>query len=130
MYCRNCGNELPENSTYCNKCGFKQYTAPNINTRLNVHKLKAYKKLQKCTCLECGYSGLMGIVRYKNSFEKRFLFPLIPVFMVTFITFASKFPSWGTLIVNMITWLIMDAILGNDKKVLYCPSCEKEIIEK
>lgn len=130
MYCRNCGNELPENSAYCNKCGTKQDTATNTNTQSNAQKLKTYKKLKECTCLECGYSGLMGIVRYKNSFEKRFLIPLIPVFIVAFITYAIKLPFWGSLIAVAVTWLVMDAVLGNDKKVLYCPNCGKEIIEE
>lgn len=130
MYCRNCGNELPENSAFCNKCGTKQDTATNTNTQSNIQKLKAYKKLKKCTCLECGYSGLMGIVRHKNSFEKRFLIPLIPVFIVSFITYAIKLPFWGSLIAVAVTWLVMDTVLGNDKKVLYCPNCGKEIIEQ
>lgn len=130
MYCRNCGNELPENSAYCNKCGTKQDTTTNTNTQSNDQKLKAYKKLKKCTCLECGYSSLMGIVRHKNSFEKRFLISLIPVFIVSFITYAIKLPFWGSLIAVAVTWLVMDTVLGNDKKVLYCPNCGKEIIEQ
>lgn len=130
MYCRNCGNELPENTAYCNKCGTQQDTATKSNTQLNAQKLKVYKRLKNCTCLECGYSGLMGIVRPKNSFVKRILIPLIPVFIVCFITYANKIPYWGSLIASTITWIVMDALLGNNKKVLYCPNCEKEIIEK
>ena len=85
---------------------------------------------KKCTCLECGYSGVMGIARPKNSFEKRFLIPLIPVFIVEFITYAIKLPFWWSVIAVAMTWLVMDTVLGNDKKVLYYPNCEKEIIEK
>ena len=130
MYCKDCGNELPENSAYCNKCGAKQDASTNTNTQSNAQKLKTYKKLKKCTCLECGYSGLMGVVKPKNSLCKRFLIPLIPAFIVAFITYAKNLPTWGSIIAVTVTWIIIDIVLGNEKKVLYCPNCGKEIIEK
>ncbi len=122
---------MSDDSTFCSNCGNKQIDESNNSDKAQTaQRLKPYNKLKQCTCLECGYSGLMGVVKPKNSLCKRFLIPLIPAFIVAFITYAKNLPTWGSIIAVTVTWIIIDIVLGNEKKVLYCPNCGKEIIEK
>lgn len=91
-----------------------------------AQRLKPYKELQYCTCLECGYSGLMGVIRYKNGIIKRIVIPLIVCFIVG--GFMRSFI--GGFIAGIIVTVIVNLLLGNHKRVLFCPNCQKTIVQR
>lgn len=132
MYCRSCGSELRDGDIFCSKCGAQQ-NVENLTKNEDdskeaiVKKLKPYKRLKKCSCLECGYEGLMGVVGLHNPMAT---YILRIVFYV--ISFAILFSILGARLITFLIFgfsiAIIDLIIG--KKRLFCPSCEREIIEK
>ena len=98
----------------------------NDEKAIIAQRLKPYKNLEPCTCLECGYSGLMGVVRYKNGFMKRIVIPLIICGIAGYLTGSFI----GGLIVGFIVGIIVDAVFGNHKKVLFCPNCQRKIVQR
>lgn len=115
---------------------------------LNIKKFASSKE---CSCLECGYNGLMGVVKSKMTSGKAamltFAFVIlgIPIGSAAFIAIlAILMESTGigySEELNLI-WIVLVSlsVLGyslhqlypglRDKKVLFCPNCEKEIIER
>ncbi len=70
--CTDCGCQLPTGSLYCPSCGklgSTEYPSEKIE-RVAVlperirDKLRNYQRVEEITCRECGYVGLMGIVKH------------------------------------------------------------------
>lgn len=85
--------------------------------------IKKYKKHVTITCLECGYTGLMGVKAEKTKWPNCFLLAIL----VTLI--AADFVSLGMLPgVFGATVGISSGILK--RSTLLCPSCEKDLIQE
>jgi len=133
MFCSKCGKEISDNSTFCQYCGEKiegvqkESNSSEIITerqKIIMDKLKPYPKRVECTCTECGYKGLMGVIRTQPVDVGRKVIGAILGFGFSFFLFWHHQRLCGTLIV-FLTLILM----GIRKKVLYCPSCESELIE-
>ena len=129
MYCKNCGHEIPDASIFCKDCGSRQTEAVATSTpQQNNQKLRNFKKLRQCTCLDCGYQRLMGIVGYKHSAFIRYSVRLLIVIVITVLTnFVVSISWWATMLVYVVAFSMVEARLG--KQILFCPNCEKNIIE-
>ena len=67
MYCRNCGNKLPENSAYCNKCGAKienAYTETFVinNTIIETKPMSQNAKDLKIMGYILAFLPLLGLI--------------------------------------------------------------------
>jgi hypothetical protein len=86
-----------------------------------LENIKKYKKHVTITCLECGYTGLMGVKSDKTKWLNCFLLGAI----VT--TLAA-----GVVSLNMLP-IIFGATVGISseivkKFILQCPSCGKDLL--
>ena len=133
MYCRHCGNEINEGDAFCPKCGKPQNEENKAESNTNpqaeiTQRLKPYKKLKQCTCLDCGYTGLMGVVRKQKM-------PIgTRVFSILIYAIALGI-LYGLFGMSIVTFLLLGVVIGIvdfvlEKKVLFCPSCCKEVNER
>ena len=119
---------------------------PLQGDKRTLSNIKKFDSNKECQCLECGYNGLMGVVRNKMNPGAAVLLGLLFgviafVVSVVFIfgvmeaggapltsTFTSIFPV--IIALTVAGWSINFMRNLSEKKVLFCPNCEKEIIEK
>jgi len=134
MYCQKCGKENPSTSAFCSHCGSslvedKAKNTPNQNDVLA--NLRLFKKHKNCLCLECGYSGLMGIVKKAplTSKEKRSIWGARALSIVIFLFGLSQgaISRMISILISVFLWLSYD--FKYDRKVLFCPACKTEITE-
>lgn len=139
MFCTNCGEGIDERSSFCNKCG--QYVAENRVAYLEssllkkkfatykdltpelLEKLKLYQIHTNMSCLECGYSGLMGVTSTVAPWYCSLWF-WAPAFILLSLT--------G---VGFIAIFFVGAFIGvisfySQKKHTVCPSCDKSLVSK
>lgn len=137
-YCTNCGHEIPSGDVYCRECGAKatptvgQSNSSTQDVRVDprMQKLRNYKETKECTCLECGYTGLMGVVGSSTSGIRRAVPWIIATLAFLVHWIFGRFGLFTNILSFIMTLMIFNAILGNWKKVLYCPNCDRKIIEK
>ena len=132
MFCSKCGKKLEKDSQFCNTCGAA--TAEKATTTISDEKirteLKNYRNLtsDEVTCLECGYSGLMGISDQKVvsfSFLKGFIYSILTLIVVLIGTFLSSI-----LILQIIVWigglrLLYGIWVYVNRRYIVCPSCNR-----
>lgn len=81
--------------------------------------LRKYNKHTNATCLECGYSGLMGVKKSKRPWYLSW-WTVIALFLVTL-------PFGG---IGGVTWFFIALAMGLFlKHVMECPSCGAELEE-
>ena len=96
-----------------------------------LKNLKKYNKLENCICLECGYNGLMGVVRK----QKPTLFNNIGLAIFLFFSLNGLYKlvfyndSFQWQIQNFVEFfgclVISIACFCNRKSILCCPNCGK-----
>lgn len=81
------------------------------------HELKAFKTLTTLTCLECGYSGLMGETTVVPRYLSAWLW--LPVVYVICVLFS------GSALMSLIIGVVVGVLLVLfHKKFAHCPSCK------
>ncbi len=84
------------------------------------HELKAYRAVTNSTCLECGYSGLMGRITVVPWYLSWWLW--LPLIGVACLLFAN-----GALMSIVIGAVVGVVVVLFYKKLLYCPSCRSTL---
>lgn len=100
-------------------CGVISLIDPKI-----AENLKQYTKHKECTCLECGYEGLMGVVK-----------PVLPVYiriplkisLVIIITIVYSLLGKDIFVLLALGAIIAPLWIKLDKHYLFCPSCQQMI---
>lgn len=133
MFCYKCGKVIDEGAVYCQYCGACIHQNDSQPSKQEMmRKLKRFKATEKCTCLECGYEGLMGIVEIQELPRKQrigFLvlkiIAIIAVFpLLRFVNFAAG------LIIGTVIAVVVEKIESSYRtKILFCPSCDKELVK-
>ena len=111
------GSETPPPST--------TPTSDGVLAATRLQRLRQYEKHQELLCLECGYSGLMGIASPGKA-PWYFGWPgFILFFPVIWLLYEI---SWIVAIVAMVAW-----VLGSNNSTvatLHCPNCDQLISER
>jgi len=85
--------------------------------------LKKYKNHVSIMCLECGYSGLMGVKSEKAKYLTAFgMATLITLIAAGFVSLSCLPMVWGG------SFGVLSGLLVT--KILSCPNCEKDLILK
>lgn len=65
--CQHCQTVMAQEATYCNKCGVPVPITFSPDSPVSqdaiLAELRRYSQHVDLTCLECGYRGLMGVVK-------------------------------------------------------------------
>jgi hypothetical protein len=94
--------------------------------------LSQYSKHQQCTCLHCGYSGLMGVHREEDKISKNKGWVIFSVSVGLFIFYdvylemkgLPLLPWWLPIIVV----IILSVFQASQKQIyLACPNCNSEL---
>lgn len=92
-----------------------------------LENLRPYKQHINRLCLECGYNGMMGVVKVKRPWYTSFwFFILLTVFIfvpIGLIMFGID-PLWTGIALGVIFGL---ATRNNKQIITLCPNCKKEI---
>ena len=135
MYCSKCGKELPNEARFCPSCGASctAETADSQPTqREMMQKLKRFQNLQNGTCLECGYQGLMGVVKEQEFTSQQktafFVLRMVAVIVAIYLLSPRGF-LWGLILGFTVAFLIGLIEKRYKKKILYCPCCDREVLE-
>lgn len=108
---------------------------PNYHSQVNIlpeHiriSLGKYENHQNLTCLECGYSGLMGVKEIKNKTSIKQDIPKIIMLLAviaTILLFIYPVPWWLVLLGTFIYLIITVKTVT----ILECPNCQNELIKK
>lgn len=139
MFCSNCGHQAGE-AKFCPECGSAISegqvsqsievvpNSPGISTSV-ITDLKKYQEHIELTCLECGYKGLMGVIRREKNTGARTAFWVIlilamSIYILTFgggatpLLFGAAIGLIGTFAVAKL-WPV--------KTYVHCPSCNKDL---
>lgn len=111
-----------------------------------LKNIDKFSQTKECKCLLCGYKGQMGVVRNKISL---FLALVLAVIfgIVVYVIFSAVFfgisdyigLNYNSMLITTFSILILLSVAQfsiqfvrelTRKKVLFCPNCEKEIVEK
>lgn len=135
MFCSKCGTAVADDSQFCSKCGQstldtttsgqrasdkKQFSSYEDLTPELREKLKAFQKHTNMACLECGYSGLMGVT---GTIVPWFMswWVWIPIFALIGLTGVGFV---GAIILGLIIGFVRTKVL---KKKTVCPSCDTHL---
>lgn len=131
-FCVYCGSKLDDLAAFCGSCGgeiqklynsqvetqqtfLKTESEMSEKIRLN---LRQYRKHKTLTCLECGYSGLMGVTKETLSGVGFWISLLIVGFLLGYLFGA----------IGWIAGLAIGAVAGlSSKAKVMCPNCNKEL---
>ena len=107
--------------------------------RLNLAKCQNH---QQMTCLECGYSGLMGVYREVRHWRKPIVVVAVIYFSLalyaSFLSGANEaldvvatlvfllFPSW----VNYLVGAFIFLTISTKTQMFLCPNCERELVKR
>ena len=99
--------------------------------RANLAKFNKHTNL---TCLECGYVGLVGVVRKKYEFKLAWFVPflLVTLYTIFVMSLALLNPFSPSLNMPNIWFSLISGgvagIFGTEIKMVYsCPNCESEL---
>jgi hypothetical protein len=94
--------------------------------------LAQYSKHQQCTCLHCGYSGLMGVHREEENVSnskatKIYAIILTPIILWDLYLAMKGLPllPWWIILIVMIGVMIYQVI--SKQVYLTCPNCNTEL---
>ncbi len=89
-----------------------------------VENLKKYENYEKCTCLECGYEGMMGVGEPTVKAYVR-----IPINIVLTVSAMLIFLFSAKSIINIVLILavVVPILIKLNKHYLYCPNCGKKL---
>ena len=90
-----------------------------------LENLRPYKQHINRLCLECGYHGMMGVVKVKFPWYTSFWFTLVLVALV--MPFGLIFginPFLAGIVIGVIVGLIRKS---KRKIITFCPNCRQEI---
>ncbi len=145
VFCGKCGTPIGIEDCFCKKCGTKanDSSAVVLENEKTLANIKRFRSKMECKCLECGYKGLMGVVRNKtNPFLAIAISTVLSVAVYFIIAYiidyifvsidAKNFEITGFIVVIMsltATFTVFGSLIGlmSAKKILFCPNCEKEI---
>lgn len=124
---------------------------PTIEDERVLSNIKKFADSKECKCLECGYNGFMGIIRSQRSPTSALkitiafaiiAFPVGYYAFIAILTFVLNSMGighdeamntfWAVLIAMGIIGFCINPLYPSlwAKKVLFCPNCENEIIER
>jgi len=84
--------------------------------------LAQYSEHQECTCLSCGYSGLMGVHKKEQKINNKnalLIFAVIMGLLVFYSLAVTKLPWW----IGIIVGLGIGAYSSMEQIYLACPNC-------
>lgn len=111
--------------------------APDVIPEKIRKNLAKHEKHVKLTCLECGYEGLMGLVREDKKYRK----PLV-IMALLFLAFAGAanfipaLYSLGFMYGSLPVWikfgipLAIGVFMIKRTQIIQCPNCEKELAKR
>ena len=112
--CKHCKSILDDNSVQLNNAESAVTVKDNIPDNVRV-ELRKYDNLTEFSCLECGYSGLMGVVGKHVPWYLTW-WVLVPLFM----TGIGIIPAIG-----LGVWRS-----SSTKLEVVCPSCKNNLIQR
>jgi hypothetical protein len=132
MLCPLCKEDIKDGAMKCKHCGSMISGGESLATlskpsEISIEKipqeirddLKNYPNHQNVSCLECGYSGIMGIVKSIPPWWASW--PTILIFILCFAIIAPL--RWG---IALSPVLILTRIFGWSNKIyVSCPKCKK-----
>ena len=112
--CSGCGTTFLAGAQFCGNCGTekKAGNSPPTVTPVSIRaQLRRHDKHVELNCLECGYGGLMGVVKKESPWWTSW-FLIIP------------------LIFCPIGWILLFLRIVMDKKhTTICPACLKTLVQ-
>lgn len=135
MFCSNCGKELQTDASFCQYYGAQCKSSDFIKQPTQqemMQKLKRFKELKKCTCLECGYSGLMGVVKEQelSKKDKKTIWTTRIVAILVFLFILPGSFLFGLILGGILGCICVAVESSCKKKILFCPSCDREVCER
>jgi uncharacterized protein with PIN domain len=137
MFCSKCGKKLEKNSQFCNACGtaIAEKAIASINDEKIRAELKNYQRLtsDEVTCLECGYSGFMGISNQKIvkfGSIKGLIYSVLTLIVTLIATLLGPI-----LILRIFAWigglrLLYGIWVYVSRRYIVCPSCNRLLERK
>lgn len=155
MYCVKCGKELPDDASFCNKCGtavkikvpsndtgvvhatnITDYT-PNIETINNTVPLEDNNSLI-VKCPICGYTGRMEFVGGNRRVNKIWVYVVgygiaIIVGFILDVLLAHKISWWilficGLIVFHVYTNFLQEYAEKISRQHVICPQCKKDLV--
>lgn len=124
----------------------EETSLPMMDNERILKNIDKFSETKECKCLLCGYKGLMGVVRSKTNLFLAIIIMVcsaVVTYAVFYFVFFSIMESidihLDSKLTSVFSILILLAVLRfamdimrslRGKKVLFCPNCEKEIVEK
>ena len=136
MYCSKCGKELQDSAKFCSYCGANLSSSCQSESqekKIIANNLKPYTKIKNSLCLECGYSGPMGVIKTIPFSKKQKAF-FVCIRILIILTIFLVIPPLGFIMGFL--WGIAGAALSRfieskyERTILFCPSCQQEVEER
>jgi len=80
--------------------------------------LKKYDQQENCSCLKCGYTGLMGIVGISKKISLIMILYFVVGFLMTYYCYINRWYIW-----LLIGWAPLALKIITRPKILQCPEC-------
>lgn len=144
MFCSSCGTENAAEAKFCGKCGSAvasttatpaEVPAKGALTKATDEeiraRLKAFAKLttKHIHCLECGYSGIVGLLSAKTS-RKGWINSLVLI-SCSLVMFAIWFTMrWAILFWPAVIFTLIGLFVRQKEYVYQCPSCNSQLSQK
>ncbi|MGL5798730.1 MAG: hypothetical protein ACRCYN_01440 [Plesiomonas sp.] len=97
----------------------------NIISESILENLRPFNKHINSTCMECGYSGLMGL--QKDTVPWYISWPVFVIACLAIVPFFTSSPFIVGAGIGVVFALIRHSLT---KKILLCPNCKETLITK